>query len=83
MQMSVHRRIGVGGVALKEMFLYMTLDRDMHLITAVKQVCVWTTWARKGTSPKCVGVAEEDHGLVTGSSSESGISRIKRTANHL
>jgi len=47
----------------------------------VKQVSVWTTWALRGTSAKCVGVAEEDSGLVTGSSSESRISRIKRIAN--
>jgi hypothetical protein len=73
----------VGVVSLKEMPLYMTLDCDLHLITAVKQACVRTTWALKGTSPKCVGVAEDDHGLITGSSSESGISRIKRIANHL
>jgi len=73
----------VGVVALRETSLYITLNCDLHFISAVKQVSVWTTWALKGTSPKCVGVPEEDNGLVTGSSSESGISRIKKIAVHL
>jgi len=35
-------------VALKEMSLYMTLDCDVHLVTAVKEVYVGTTWTLEG-----------------------------------